>query len=128
MKHREAPGSGRAPFVCSAAAVLLAATLVGCGGTASAPPSGATDSSRGDVPMAQRRPISDVLRDHTPELMAIPGVVGTAEGALASGEPCIQVLLAEKNAETEHRIPRKLEGWPVVLQVTGPIRAMPDSR
>jgi len=78
--------------------------------------------------MASRRPIADVLRDHTPELMALHGVVGTAEGALASGDPCIQVLLAEKSAETERRIPRVLEGWPVVIQVTGPIRALPDSR
>ena len=78
--------------------------------------------------MSSRRPITDVLRDHTPELMAIPGVVGTAEGALDSGEPCIQVLLAERNAENERRIPRTLEGWTVVIQVTGPIRAMPDSR
>ena len=78
--------------------------------------------------MASRRPIADVLRDHTPELMAIPGVVGTAEGALASGEPCIQVLLAEGSAEIDRKIPRTLEGWTVVTLVTGPIRAMPDSR
>ena len=39
-----------------------------------------------------------------------------------------QPLLAEKSAETERRIPRVLEGWPVVIQVTGPIRALPDSR
>ena len=77
--------------------------------------------------MASRRPIADVLRDHTPELMALHGVVGTAEGALASGDPCIQVLLAE-HTENEKRIPRVLEGWPVVIQVTGPIRALPDSR
>ena len=78
--------------------------------------------------MSQRRPIADVLRDHTPELMAIPGVVGTAEGALASGEACIQVLIAERTPESERRIPAALEGWTVVTLVTGPIRAMPDSR
>jgi hypothetical protein len=73
------------------------------------------------------RPIADVLASHTPELMALPGVVGTYQGARPNGTPAIVVMLAGPDAGLERRIPRVLEGWPVVLEVTGEIRAMPDS-
>jgi hypothetical protein len=73
------------------------------------------------------RPIADVLAAHTPELMALPGVVGTYQGAQSDGTPAIVVMLAGRDAGLERRIPRTLEGWPVVLEVTGEIRAMPDS-
>lgn len=73
------------------------------------------------------RPIAEVLADHTPELMAIPGVVGTAESRTPDGRTCILVLLANDSAELRARLPREIEGWPVVPEVTGEIRAMPDS-
>ena len=73
------------------------------------------------------RPIADVLAAHTPELMALPGVVGTYQGAHPDGAPAIVVMLARPDAGLERRIPRVLEGWPVVIEVTGEIRAMPDS-
>ena len=31
------------------------------------------------------------------------------------------------SAELRAKLPRELEGWPVVPEVTGEIRAMPDS-
>jgi hypothetical protein len=74
---------------------------------------------------ADRKSIEQVLAAHTSELMAIPGVVGTAQGELDSGAPCIQVLVVERTAEIDRRVPRTLEGWPVVIVVTGEIRAMP---
>jgi hypothetical protein len=66
------------------------------------------------------RPIEDVLKDHTPELMAIDGVVGTAQGE-QHGRPCILVFLASDTAELRRRIPAQIEGYPVKLQVTGEI-------
>jgi len=72
------------------------------------------------------RPIAEVLAAHTPELMALPGVVGTYEGARPDGAPAIVVMLARHDAALERRIPRTLEGWPVVLEVSDEIRAMPD--
>jgi hypothetical protein len=74
-----------------------------------------------------QRPIADVLAAHTPTLMALPGVVGTYQGARPDGSPMIVVMVAKKSAELERRIPKVLEGWPVTIQVTGEIRAMPDS-
>jgi hypothetical protein len=73
------------------------------------------------------RPIADVLATHTPELMALPGVVGTAQGARRDGAPVIVVMLARHDPDLERRLPRVLEGWPVRIEVTGEIRAMPDS-
>jgi hypothetical protein len=72
-----------------------------------------------------RRSLTEVHEAHSKALMAIPGVVGTAEGQLDSGAPCLQVLVVERTAEIERRVPKSLEGWPVVIVVTGEIRAMP---
>ena len=73
-----------------------------------------------------RRAITEVLAAHTPELMALPGVVGTYEGA-RGGAPAIVVMLERRNPGLEARIPETLEGWPVAIEVTGALRAMPDS-
>ena len=70
------------------------------------------------------RPIEDVLRDHTPELMRLPGVVGTFEGATKNGERCIKVMVKEKTKELERAIPKELEGWRVEIEVTGEIRPL----
>ncbi len=72
-----------------------------------------------------RRDINDVLRAHDQELLAIPGVVGVYVGALADGKtPCLKVMLARKSPETERAIPKTLEGYPVVTEVTGEIRPL----
>ncbi|PYP95431.1 MAG: hypothetical protein DMD38_12610 [Gemmatimonadetes bacterium] len=91
------------------AAVLLVAVVAACSGTHS-----------GGAPVATRS-IDEVLVDHTDSLMAIPGVVGTAVG-LCDGERCIKVLLADSNPETKRKIPARLEGYRVVVEVTGTIR------
>jgi hypothetical protein len=66
------------------------------------------------------RPIEDVLKEHTPELMAIDGVVGTAEGQ-ENGQPCILVFLVRDTRQLRDRIPTQIEGYRVKLQVTGEI-------
>ena len=66
------------------------------------------------------RSIDEVLAAHTESLMALPGVVGTAVG-LCDGQRCIKVLLADSSPATKRRIPSRLEGYPVVIEVTGTI-------
>lgn len=79
-----------------------------------------------DKTMTQKT-IQEVLKAHTPELMSIPGVVGTALGE-DKGELCIKVLVIEKTPELAKKIPSTLEGFPVVIQQTGEIRALePDN-
>jgi hypothetical protein len=73
------------------------------------------------------RPLAEVLAAHTPELMALPGVAGTYQGAAPDGSPVIVILLVRHDPALERRLPRSLEGWPVRLEVSGEIRAMPDS-
>lgn len=66
------------------------------------------------------RSIDEVLAAHTDSLMALPGVVGTAIG-LCGGERCIKVFLADSSPDTKRRIPARLEGYRVLVEVTGPI-------
>lgn len=73
------------------------------------------------------RPLSEVLAARTPEWMKIPGVVGTAESRLDDGRPCLLVLVVRLTPGLRRRIPESVEGWPVRIEVTGEIRAMPDS-
>jgi hypothetical protein len=90
------------------APVLLAGMFVAC-----------SSSQRSATVPA--RSIDEVLAAHTDSLMALPGVVGTAI-ALCDGERCIKVFLADSNPDTSSRIPPRLEGYRVVVEVTGAIR------
>jgi len=68
------------------------------------------------------RAVAAVQDRHTTDLMAIPGVVGTATGLDANGDVAIMVM-------TEHpigvgRLPATLDGVPVFEEVTGRIKAM----
>ena len=72
-----------------------------------------------------KRDINAVLAAHDRELMAKPGVVGVYVGLMADGKtPCLKVMLAKKNSELERSIPRAIEGYPVVTEVTGEIRPL----
>lgn len=73
-------------------------------------------------PMPEKS-IETVLKAHTPHLMSLPGVVGTALGECA-GTPCIKVFVVERTPELLEQIPPALEGYPVVVDETGEIRAL----
>ena len=78
-----------------------------------------------DKSATPRRDMNDVLRAHDKELLAISGVVGIYVAVLEDGKtPCLKVMLAQKSAETERAIPKTLEGYPVVVEVTGEIRPL----
>ncbi len=68
--------------------------------------------------------IEEVLKEHTEELMSVPGVVGIGQG-LCNDKPCIKVFVIEKTPELEQEIPSSLEGYPVMIEETGEIRALP---
>ena len=69
--------------------------------------------------------IAQVLERHTDELMSLPGVVGVGQSS-CDGDPCILVLVVERTPQLEKNIPSALEGYAVVIKVTGEIRAEPD--
>jgi outer membrane lipoprotein SlyB len=66
--------------------------------------------------------IQQVQEEHTAAWMALPGVVGTAIGQ-CDGRPCILVLTAANTEQIRKQIPATVEGYPVVVQYTGEIRA-----
>lgn len=62
-----------------------------------------------------------VQEHHTPRLMKKPGVVGTAVGATPDNKPAILILAA--NRGVVENLPTEIDGYPVIVKVTGPIVA-----
>jgi len=69
------------------------------------------------------RDINAVLATHDKELLAIPDVVGVYVGTIGNGRQlCLKVMLARANPESERKIPRMIEGYRVVTEVTGEVK------
>jgi hypothetical protein len=81
---------------------------------------------RGEESQVPTKTIEEVLKEHTSKLMSIPGVVGTAQ-SLCEGQPCIKVFVSKKTEKLEQKIPKILEGYPVVIQKTGKFKALPGN-
>jgi hypothetical protein len=76
-------------------------------------------------PPSSRRDINAVLADHDDRFLAIPGVVGVYVGLLDDGRTqCLKVMLARRTRESERDIPKRIEGYPVVAEMTGDIRPL----
>lgn len=79
------------------------------------------------------RAVIPIQEKHTPDLMKIPEVVGTAVGLTADGKPCILVLTktdVKGNALAKglrNPLPDKLENVPVEMMITGEIVALKTS-
>jgi hypothetical protein len=72
-----------------------------------------------------KRDINSVLAAHDKELLAIPDVVAVYVGTLDDRHtPCLRVMLARENQESQRRIPRMIEGYLVVTEVAGEIRSL----
>ncbi|MBW2647058.1 MAG: hypothetical protein JRE23_12970 [Deltaproteobacteria bacterium] len=59
--------------------------------------------------------------------MSLPGVVGTAQG-LCDNKPCIKIYVIKRTPELDEKIPDILEGYPVIIEETGEIRALPENQ
>ena len=76
-----------------------------------------------NVSSSPPRDINAVLADHDRELLSLPGVVGVYVGLLKDNRtPCLKVMLSKKDPVLEKTIPPRLEGHPVLTEVTGEIR------
>ena len=60
---------------------------------------------------------------HTPDLLAVPGVVGTAVGLGGGAAPVIKVYTSDRSTPG---IPQFVDGFPVVVETVGAIFAQPD--
>lgn len=79
------------------------------------------DESGSEKPL---RDINVVMKEHTEELMAIPGVVGVAIGELEDKTPYIMVMITSDSKELKAKLPQELEGHPVRPFVSGVIKPM----
>lgn len=74
-----------------------------------------------------RKDINAVLKDHDKELLAIPGVVGVYAGLLPDDKtPCLKVMVIKETEDLKRRIPKSIEGYPVLIEESGVIRPLKD--
>ncbi len=78
----------------------------------------------GEETMASKT-IEQVLKEHTEELMALPGVVGVAQ-SLCDDQDCIKVFVVQMTPEIKQKIPNEFDGYQVDIEVTGEFRALPE--
>ena len=70
--------------------------------------------------------ITEVFDANQELVMALPGVVGVGIGE-HGGEPCIRVMVETATPAVRAAIPDQLGGYPVIVDETGPFRAL-DAR
>lgn len=81
-----------------------------------------TKENTNNLKTRELRSIEKVLEEHTPYLMMIPGVVGTAISE-CDGELCIKVLVKTLSEEIEMKIPQSIQGYNVIIEEVGDIKA-----
>jgi hypothetical protein len=92
----------------------IAVSVIGCGAGVN------NEGSRVDI---VTRPIEAVQQDYTETWMSVPGVIGTAIG-LKDNEKVIKVLVVKMTDEIRSKIPATVEGYRIVMEETGEIRAL----
>lgn len=70
------------------------------------------------------RDINIVMKEHTQELMALPGVVGIYIGKTRDDQFCIRIMVEKKTKQLQKKIPKIIEGHPVEIDETGVIRPL----
>lgn len=81
-----------------------------------------TMTSRRDT--VNRRPISEVLEQHTPQWMQMQGVVGTGEGESPDGMPAVIIMTNVSASEMQSKFPSAIEGYPVIIREVGDIKPL----
>jgi hypothetical protein len=102
---------------------LLAACLAACGALGAQTAPGALGQP------TVTKTITAVIDENSERLLALPGVVGLAEG-LTDGKPCVLLLVERRTPELDAQVPATIDGYPVVIKVTGSLRplAAPQGR
>jgi hypothetical protein len=76
------------------------------------------DTSKGAPAMT----INTVIQSHAEELLEISGVVGVAQGT-HEGHSVVQILVERRTPELVARLPRTLDGYPVIVVQAGELRS-----
>jgi hypothetical protein len=115
-------------LVTAAVVAAVGAVVWGCGQQSdrlTAPEMRLSSSASGVLPHLDDAAVVTAMRTqaaHTPELLRLSGVVGTAITADAKGNPAIMIMT--ETALPAGRLPLTLDGLAVVQEVTGKIVAM----
>jgi len=67
--------------------------------------------------------IQEVKARHVERLLAMPGVVSVGIGKNPDGQFVIIVGLDGPHPKTIEQLPKVLEGYPVRVEITGPVKA-----
>ncbi len=68
-------------------------------------------------------PIGKAQRQVDRKVLGMKGVAGTAQG-MSRGKPCIKVYLEKDDPRLRAKLPRKVGGVPVEVEVTGRMRRL----
>jgi len=68
--------------------------------------------------------IDQVKEKHESRIMQIPGVTGVGIGEDSKRAPAIKVYVARMTAELRKQLPKTLDGYPVVAEATGELKAL----
>ncbi len=79
---------------------------------------------RARSPEPPAEPAAEVIVREGPAIMGIPGVAGLYEGRSPGGETVIRVMLVSAADSLVRRIPRRLGGYRVEIEVSGEIRPL----
>lgn len=67
--------------------------------------------------------IQEVKVRHESRILALPGVVSVGVGRNPDGRSCIVIGFSGPHPQTEEKIPARLEGYPVRIEIIGPLEA-----
>ena len=67
--------------------------------------------------------IQEVKKQHETQLLDMPGVVSVGIGLDPNGDQAIIVGMERPDPETEAKIPAIIEGYPVMIQIVGSLKA-----
>jgi hypothetical protein len=70
-----------------------------------------------------QRSIEQVLAEHSSQWMSISGVEGLGIG-LRDESPCIMVFVSVEPEQVRAQVPRTVENYPVVIDMSGGFRAL----
>jgi len=75
------------------------------------------------VSAAKNISVEQAFDSHRDSLLSIPGVVGAGIAKLDQ-KPCIMVMVQASTPEIERLVPKELDGYPVVIEITGDFKAL----
>ncbi|NIR48464.1 hypothetical protein GWO43_08595 [candidate division KSB1 bacterium] len=85
------------------------------------------EDQQGEATMSSKS-IQDVLKEHGRTLMDIPGVEGVGQGLTDDDQDCVRVFVSSMTPEVKKQVPKTLDGYPVIIEVTGEFKALDDDQ